>query len=389
MYNEFYGFSEDPFLIIPDPNYLYMSTKHEEALARLVYGLKEDRAIMLLTGEVGSGKTTLIKYLLGHLPQKIQTALITNPNLSADQLLDLILLEFEIPQEAGTGKSAKLKSLQTFLSNSTAQGEKTLLVIDEAQNLPQDALEEIRMLSNFQSDNRALLQIILVGQPELRARLKDPRYLQLAQRIALNYHIAALNLKETQAYIFYRLEKSNGRKDLFTEDALELVFRISGGIPRSINLVCDSSLIYGFSEEMRTIDRSVVSKAVKQLDVMGLVRTQKDLFAQGSGGNGGNQSLDGSTPNISQDFRLLMGELQQVFEKIQDRADSLDRLARYLLAYMRKVMLENRSHFKQLKADSAKLEAIVQQLEGKGRQGGDDTSAGNQDENVPSPQEAT
>jgi general secretion pathway protein A len=274
MYNEFYGFSRDPFLIVPDPNYLYLSPKHEEALARLAYGIKQRRAVMLLTGEVGAGKTTLVRYLIGHLPASVHTASIANSNLAAEALLRMILTEFGLPVTPAGDKAALISALKHHLERLAAANRRGLLIIDEAQNLPIDALEEIRMLSNFQLKTHSLVQILMVGQPELRSRMKDPRCLQIAQRIALNYHISALSLEETRAYIAYRLRRSGGREELFTADAVELVFRLSRGIPRSINLTCDSALIYGFSEEVRVIDREVVTKAAKQLDLMGLVNIE-------------------------------------------------------------------------------------------------------------------
>ena len=333
MYNEFYGFSKDPFLIVPDPNYLYMSPKHEEALARLAYGLKERRAVMLLTGEVGAGKTTLIRFVVSRLPSAVQAATITNSNLLAEPLLRMILAEFRLPAPPSADKAELIKNLQDHLESRAAQRRRTLLIIDEAQNLPIDALEEIRMLSNFQADKHSLIQILLVGQPELRARMRDPRCLQISQRIAVNYHITALNLDETRAYITYRLRRSGGNAELFTPDAMEMVYRLSRGIPRSINLTCDSALIYGFAEEVRIIDSQVVAKAAKQLDLMGLVRMGDAAGAAeaaapslGQGNGDGRlvaQSIDGLRKNLDE----FMNDLREELRKFGDQASSLNSAA--------------------------------------------------------------
>jgi len=342
MYNEFYGFTKDPFMIVPDPNYLYMSPKHEEALARLVYGLKERCAIMLLTGEVGAGKTTLIRYLTGHLPASIQAATISNSNLFAEALLRMILVEFGQPAAPEWDKSVLIKNLQLHLDALAAQNRRSLLIIDEAQNLPLDALEEIRMLSNFQANTRSLLQILLVGQPELRTRMKDPRCLQIAQRVAINYHITALNLEETRAYIAYRLKRSGASPQLFTADAMEMVFRLSRGIPRSINLTCDSALIYGFAEEVRTIDSEVVSKAAKQLDLMGLVRiedadgTAAPGPAPAAQGNGDGRLIAKSIDGLEKSLAAFIGDLKQEIGKFGEQASSVANSATKLVELLEK-----------------------------------------------------
>jgi general secretion pathway protein A len=346
MYNEFYGFTKDPFMIVPDPNYLYMSPKHEEALARLVFGLKKRRAVMLLTGEVGAGKTTLIRYLTARLPASIQAATISNSNLFAEPLLRMILEEFGQPAPRESDKSALIKNLQFHLEGMIAQNRRSLLIIDEAQNLPLDALEEIRMLSNFQANTQSLLQILLVGQPELRTRMKDPRCLQIAQRVALNYHITALNLEETRAYIAYRLKRSGGSPQLFTADAVEMVFRLSRGIPRSINLTCDSALIYGFAEEVRIIDSEVVIKAAKQLDLMGLVRMDDAAGAAEtagpplSQGNGDGRLIAERLGNLEKSLSVFMRELKQEIGKFGEQASALTGSASKLAELLGKSLIQ-------------------------------------------------
>ena len=347
MYNEFYGFTKDPFLIVPDPNYLYMSPKHEEALARLAYGLKERQAVMLLTGEVGAGKTTLIRFVVSRLPSAVQAATITNSNLMAEPLLRMILAEFRLPAPLSADKAELIKNLQAHLENREAQKRRSLLIIDEAQNLPIDALEEIRMLSNFQVKNHSLIQILLVGQPELRARMRDPRCLQISQRIAVNYHITALNLEETRAYITYRLRRSGGNAELFTPDAMEMVYRLSRGIPRSINLTCDSALIYGFAEEVRIIDSAVVTKAAKQLDLMGLVRMDHAVGAAEAAapspgqGNGDGRLIAQSIGDMEKSLAAFMNDLREELRKFGEQANSMNSTAERLSELLEKRLAQH------------------------------------------------
>ena len=368
MYNEFYGFYKDPFLIVPDPNYLYMSPKHEEALARMIYGIKDRRAIMLLTGEVGAGKTTLIRYLVSRLPKAIHPAIITNSNLGAESLLRMILEEFAVPVQPSADKSVLIKSLQTHLKGLTARNQRGLLIIDEAQNLPLDALEEIRMLSNFQVNNHCLMQILLAGQPELRARMKDPRCLQIAQRIAFNYHIVALSLEETRAYIIYRLQRSGGNKELFTADALHMVFQLSRGIPRSINLVCDSALIYGFSEGHRVIDRAMITKAANQLDLMGLVDAKRcdeevALPTRAVKGNGAGNAIVEGIGNLEKSLSAFMNELRQETRMLGEQAGSVNSSALKLSEFLEKHLVQDHTNYEKFQADSTRLKLALKLLD--------------------------
>jgi len=262
MYEEFYNLREKPFSIVPDPSFLYPSSKHRMALSYLEYGLLDGIGFILLTGEIGTGKTTILRKLLSQIPSDIEVGVISNTNVSSDQLLEMILQEFELPPSSG-GKAKYLEILNDFLIESYGRHSRVLLVVDEAQNLPHDAMEEIRMLSNLQTDKQALLQIVLSGQPGLRARLQHPSLIQLSQRIAVSYHLIPLDLDETVAYIAHRLKVAGSQNDgLFTPEALERVFHHSGGIPRRINILCDSALVYGFADELRTIDAKVVEHVV-------------------------------------------------------------------------------------------------------------------------------
>ncbi len=262
MYEKFYGFSERPFQITPNPAFLYRSSKHDTALTYLEYGLAENVGFLLLTGEVGSGKTTLVQYITRRLESDIEAAVIFNTNVSAEELLALILDEFEIPRPPG-GKADMLMALNQFLVDRYSHRKRVLLVIDEGQNLSDQALEEVRMLSNLQSDDQSLLQIMLVGQPELVARLKQPSMRQFSQRIAASYHLTGLDREETEKYIAHRLRKAGARAALFTPAAVDVIYKLSGGIPRAINLVCQAALVYGFAENAEKIGQDTILQISK------------------------------------------------------------------------------------------------------------------------------
>lgn len=261
MYENFYGFKEKPFQIVPNPEYLYLSDNHRNALTYLEYGLTENVGFILLSGEIGSGKTTLIQYILNKLGSDTEVAVIFNTNVSPDQILGLILIELELSPKKD--KAENLDLLCQFLIAKYAKRRRVLLIIDEAQNLTVETLEEVRMLSNLQTEDAPLLQIMLAGQPELIAKLQTPNLRQFAQRIAVNYHLTGLDREETGNYISFRLEKAAGRRDLFTSDALDMIYRMSGGIPRSINLLCQAALVYGFADEAQTIDKAIIEQITR------------------------------------------------------------------------------------------------------------------------------
>jgi len=270
MYRDFYGFRQKPFNLVADPGFLYMSSKHRLALTYLEYGLMDGIGFVLLTGEIGAGKTTLIRKLLSQLPEDIEVAVVFNTNVSAEQLVELILQEFEL-KARGRRKAAHLDILNQFLINKYGEGQRVVLIVDEAQNLSQEALEEIRMLSNLQTDQEPLLQILLVGQPSLRMKMQKPSLAQLNQRVAVSYHLKSLDLQETKEYIFYRLRKAGGEKSqIFQAKAIESIFRYSQGIPRAINTICDAALVYGYADELRVIDGKVIEQVVKDKEEVGL-----------------------------------------------------------------------------------------------------------------------
>ncbi len=269
MYNEFFGFHSTPFDIVPNPDFLFLSARHKTALDHLEYGLTSGASFILLTGEIGTGKTTLVREVLRRfVPRETEVALVFQTNVSAEQLLNMLLTEFELPTHPGD-KPGALDQMNQFLVENYSKNRKVLIVVDEAQNLSAEALEELRMLSNLQSDDRMLLQVLLVGQPQLKRKLLDPGLAQFAQRIGVNYHLTGLTPEETVEYIRYRLEKSGGQPDLFSPEAMALVQQASFGVPRSINLICGSALLYAFADQVRSVGPEHVSQVVEDRSGLG------------------------------------------------------------------------------------------------------------------------
>ncbi|MEK7238447.1 MAG: AAA family ATPase, partial [Nitrospirota bacterium] len=247
MYKEFFGFVEMPFSIAPDPRYLYMSEQHREALAHLIYGFKSDGGLVLLTGEIGTGKTTVCRCLLEQTHENSVIAFIINPKLTVAELLATICDEFGIKYPEGNASIKVFVDLiNMFLLDAHAKGYKCLLIIDEAQNLSADVLEQLRLLTNLETNQHKLLQIILLGQPELRDKLSQPELRQLAQRIIARYHLGPLSKKDVAAYVTHRLSIAGVRNELFPASTINTLFRLSKGVPRLINVLCDRALLGTF-----------------------------------------------------------------------------------------------------------------------------------------------
>lgn len=261
MYEDFYGLKERPFTLVPDPDYLYMGSQHKLARAYLEYGIKERMGFVVLTGEVGTGKTTLIKSLLREKEVSQRVGVLYQTSLEAEDLLDLLLKEFQIRGHFGGSRAARLGAFNQFLLSTYARGEHVVLVVDEAQNLGPKALEELRLLSNLQTEKEPLLQVILVGQPGLRDRLRHPALRQLAQRVAIHYHLNPLNYDETKEYIRFRLARAGG-SGIFTVSALDKVYEYSQGVPRRINTWCDLALVAGFAEGRHELDGEFIDLVV-------------------------------------------------------------------------------------------------------------------------------
>ena len=253
MYEPFYGFSDKPFGLLPDPAFLYLSRKHAAALSMLEYTLSDQAGFVVVTGEVGCGKTILVRRFLKLVDRDTTIGLISNTHSAFGDLLHWILLAFDI-RPLTDDKSALYRALIDFLVEQYAAGRRTILVVDEAQNMSLDVLEELRLLSNLNADKDLLLQIIMVGQPELLDKLRRTDLRQFAQRIAVNYHLPPLDYPETRAYIRHRLLVARGRPEIFTEAAVAAVYCCTGGTPRLINLICDMALVYGYAEALQHID---------------------------------------------------------------------------------------------------------------------------------------
>ncbi len=266
IYGDFFGLKENPFAITPDPRYLYMSPRHRDALAHLVFAVKQGGGFVQLTGEVGTGKTTLTRAVLSQLPAHVTAAIILNPRQSAAEFVQTICDELRVPDSAGAGSIKRLTdALNAYLLNAHSQGRRTVILIDEAQNLGIEVLEQIRLLTNLETAKEKLLQIVLVGQPELRLLLDRSELRQLAQRITARYHLLPLSADETAEMVKYRLAVAGYIQPLFTDTALRLVHRISKGIPRLINVICDRALLGAYAETRRNIDRRIVLRAATEV----------------------------------------------------------------------------------------------------------------------------
>jgi putative secretion ATPase (PEP-CTERM system associated) len=269
MYEMYYGFREKPFNIAPDPDFLYPSRKHKNAISSLDYGLMEESGIILFTGEIGTGKTTIIRHMLKKIGAEFQAAVVENTNVSGNQLLGLILQEFGLELQTDN-KATMIRELTRILSEMRTENKRPLLIIDEGQTLSHEALEEVRLLSNLQLGNTTLLQIMLVGQPELNAKLNTPAMAALSQRITINYHLKPFDREETGQYIAHRLKTVGGSPDLFTDAAIDTIHRTTGGIPRSINIISHAALVYGFADDHTKIDVSILEEIMKDSGNTGL-----------------------------------------------------------------------------------------------------------------------
>jgi general secretion pathway protein A len=266
MYLSYFGLSDNPFSIAPNPEYLYMSPRHKEALAHLIFGLRESGGFVMLTGEVGTGKTTVSRKLMQQLPDNTQVAMILNPTLSALELLGTICNELGIEYKR---KHASLKyftdQILAKLANNHEHGINTVLIVDEAQHLLPEVLEQLRLLTNLETNREKLLKVVLIGQPELQQLLKRNELRQLAQRITARYHLLPLTSSEVGAYIGHRLGVANGDISVFSKATIRAAFDITGGIPRVINLLCDRALTLTFTKQMPVVPQHIFIAAAQQI----------------------------------------------------------------------------------------------------------------------------
>jgi general secretion pathway protein A len=269
MYESYYGLDGKPFSLRPDPNFFFGSKGHARAMAYLEYGLSQGEGFIVITGEIGAGKTMLVRTLLRQIdPAELVVAHIVNTHLNCDDTLKMVMAGFGLGDSDGASKPAMLARLERFLEDCGAQGRRALLVIDEAQNLTPRVVEELRMLSNFQTDDRSLLQTFLLGQPEFRVTLHRPDMHQLRQRVIATYHLGPIDEAETRAYVEHRLATVGWRDDAlsFTADAHAAIYAYGGGIPRKINHLCDRLLLMGFLEEIRHFTEAEVRLVVRDIE---------------------------------------------------------------------------------------------------------------------------
>lgn len=288
MYEKYYGLNRQPFSLLPDPSFLFLSRQHVMALTLLKYSLMNKHAFTVITGEVGAGKTTLINQLLGEISNKFTVGLINFTDERVTQFLPWILQAFDLPH-SNKSSVGMYETFLEFIQEESEKGRTTLLVVDEAQNLARKALEKLRMFSNVNT-KEILLQLVLVGQPEFRETLKRPDFRQLNQRVSVFYRLKPFNLTETSNYIRHRMAVAGGSEDTFQDDAASLIWKESAGIPRTINTLCDMALVYAFSNQKTRVDRSVVEE---------MLEDRRDLAVQTDASMHSHNGIGSSTSTVS------------------------------------------------------------------------------------------
>lgn len=331
MYESFYGLKEKPFNLLPDPGYLYMSSGHENIFSHLEYAIAENKGFVVITGEVGSGKTTLINYLISKSLTGVEVGLINNTYIAPNQVIKSICREFEIGIE-GLDRDEMLDRFHEFLIEKYARNRRVILIFDEAQNLSVKTLEEIRMLSNLEAEKDHLIQIILAGQPELKVKLRDNRLKQFIQRITVYCHLNGLSRAEVEKYIKYRLAVAGAKDpDLFVDGAIGMIATYSKGIPRLINLVCDAGLVYGYADNHKKINRSIIEEVIRERS-SGEIFSDENTSEQNvspsanaapaeSGAPGARiESLEARIQNLETMFRSIDKRLQSLMN-VRDQKD--------------------------------------------------------------------
>lgn len=269
MYEAFYRLREKPFSILPDPDLIYWGQNHRLAFAMLEFGVMNSAGFTVITGEIGCGKTTLVRYLLRKLDDHVAVCLISNTPRTQDGLLPWVMMSLNQPFEGSY--PALFKQFQRFLYDQFSKGRRTILIVDEAQNLGMEALEELRMLSNINTDKQQFLQVILVGQPQLKDLLRAPQLLQFAQRVSSDFHLRPMNAHEVTEYIDFRLRAVGSRSELFTAEACKVIAETSRGIPRTINIICDTALVYGFAAGVENITAELVDTVIQNKAQFGVL----------------------------------------------------------------------------------------------------------------------
>ncbi len=328
MYTSFYGLKEKPFDLHPDPDCLFMSSVHDNAYSHLEYAMAENKGFVVITGEIGSGKTTLLNYFLNKFEQDSVAALVNNTSASNHDFTRMICQEFEIDVH-GFDKLDLLFHLHDFLIQQFEKKVRVLLVIDEAQNLTPEAIEEIRLISNLETEKHYLIQIILVGQPELKRNLQSERLRQFTQRVTVHYHLEGLGEDETDQYIRYRLKTAGAEDDgIFNKDAVRAIHEYTKGIPRLINIICDSALVYGYAGNRKKIDGASITAVIKERKASGIFQTdaQDSRHYEDSNspeirnghGDAGTAALVGVAAKLTEQLTSLRQEISMLEGKVGD-----------------------------------------------------------------------
>lgn len=271
MYTKFFGLKKKPFSLIPDPEFLFLSTKHRKALSTLQYGLMSHAGFTVITGEIGSGKTTLIRSMLGKIKDQCTVGVITNTHSAFGDLLTWVLAAFNIQHET-QNKAERYQLFVNFINEQSEKKQRVVLIVDEAQNMEIDTLEELRLLSNINVNQDIMLQLILIGQPELVDKLNEPQLVQFAQRISIEYHLTPLNFEETELYIQHRLQVAGSQTEIFKNSACAAVFYYTAGIPRLINNICDLAMVFAFANDAKEIGWKTIVEVINERKTGGIKR---------------------------------------------------------------------------------------------------------------------
>jgi general secretion pathway protein A len=354
MYESYYGLNSKPFQLTPDPAFFFASKLHKRAMSYLQYGLSQAEGFIVITGDIGTGKTTIANSLLNEIEADIYAAQIVTPKLSPDEIVKMVAAKFGI-DTSGKTKADLLEALQTFLEQLALTGKRALLLVDEAQNLPLETIEELRMLSNFQQNGKPLLQSFLLGQAELQPILRAPNMEQFRQRIVASCHLAPLNYDETSAYINYRLEHAGCvRTDLFDEEAFKAIHKFTTGVPRKINTLMDRVLLYGFLEELDVFNKDDVGIVIEEVQAEMFVPDEQ--ISAGEPASSANVPPGENAVHVTPNGNVVQ-EAQYYKEMLGELVDALDDAIKHkvkLTQYIDKLLKKKYQTYVRLKSDDGK-----------------------------------